>query len=104
MDVCASVYRHRETSSLLIKDRVIHREDYHSILLSEARRLGAQIRLDANVTDISLEETKVMLSGGEIIGGDVIVGADGMIELFSRRLLVLNLSTQVSGRQLEMPC
>ncbi|KIX01938.1 uncharacterized protein Z518_07877 [Rhinocladiella mackenziei CBS 650.93] len=57
---------------------VLHREDYHSILLREARRLGVEIRLDANVTAVSFERTEVTLSDGEIVGGNVIVGADGL--------------------------
>ncbi|KIW96508.1 uncharacterized protein Z519_03577 [Cladophialophora bantiana CBS 173.52] len=57
---------------------VIHRQDYHAILLDEATRLGAEIRLDANVTAIAFDRTEVILSSGEAIVGDVIIGADGL--------------------------
>jgi salicylate hydroxylase len=58
---------------------VIHRQDYHAILLEEAQRLGVAIKLDAEVVNLNFERTEVVLSGGEVIKGDVIVGADGKI-------------------------
>ncbi|KAL4927995.1 uncharacterized protein BDV17DRAFT_282237 [Aspergillus undulatus] len=66
---------------------IIHRQDFHQILLDEATRLGAEIRLGAEVTDIILEGPEVILAGGERVAGDVVIGADG---LYSRvRDLVL---------------
>jgi len=56
---------------------VIHRHDYHSILLKEAKRLGVQIRLNADVTSLDFERTKLELADEEI-QADVIVGADGL--------------------------
>jgi hypothetical protein len=66
---------------LLIVFRVIHRQDYHTILLEEAQRLGAVIRLNADVAKLDFERTQAILSGGEVISGDVIVGADGRLGL-----------------------
>ncbi|KAJ9608062.1 hypothetical protein H2200_007050 [Cladophialophora chaetospira] len=57
---------------------LIHRHDYHAILLKEAQRLGAQIRLNADVTKLDFDRTEAILSDGDIIKGDVIVGADGL--------------------------
>ncbi|OQU96439.1 FAD binding domain-containing protein [Cladophialophora immunda] len=57
---------------------VIHRQDYHAILLGEAKRLGAEVKLDANVTDLNFDRTEVILSDGEVIKADVIIGADGL--------------------------
>ncbi|GIK00073.1 hypothetical protein Aspvir_004088 [Aspergillus viridinutans] len=55
---------------------VIHRADYHQILLDKARDLGVEIRLGALVEKILVEETAVIV-GNETITGDVIIGADG---------------------------
>jgi len=61
--------------------RVIHRADYHEVLLNEAQRLGAVIKLGATVTDIDFEKVTVTLGKDEIatkIKADVVIGADGM--------------------------
>ena len=62
---------------MLIAFRVVHRQDYHTILLEEAERLGAIIKLNADVAKLDFERTETVLSDGEVICGDVIVGADG---------------------------
>ena len=58
----------------------MHRADYQRVLVSEARRLGAEIRLGCDVS--SVEATKdpayVCLANGDVVEGDVIVGADGL--------------------------
>ncbi|KAL2814685.1 hypothetical protein BDW59DRAFT_176386 [Aspergillus cavernicola] len=70
---------------------IIHREDFYRVLLDEATRLGAQIRLNSEVTDVIFEGPEVLLSGGERVAGDVIIGADG---LYSHvRDIVLGIST-----------
>ncbi|KAF7166261.1 hypothetical protein CNMCM5623_000018 [Aspergillus felis] len=56
---------------------VIHRADYHQILLDKARDLGVEIRLGALVEKILVDDTAVTV-GQETITGDVIVGADGL--------------------------
>ena len=58
--------------------RVIHRHDYHAILLKEARKLNAEIRLGVSVENINFAQTLVQLGNGEILKGDIIIGADGM--------------------------
>ncbi|OAL27289.1 hypothetical protein AYO22_03564 [Fonsecaea multimorphosa] len=57
---------------------VIHRQDYHAILLEEAKRLGAEVKLNTNVTGLEFDRTEVTLLDGEVIKGDVIIGADGL--------------------------
>ncbi|KAL5044797.1 hypothetical protein BDW71DRAFT_215443 [Aspergillus fruticulosus] len=67
---------------------IIHRQDFHQVLLDEAARLGVEIRVGADVTDIIFDTPEVILAGGERVAGDVIIGADG---LHSRvRNMVLN--------------
>ncbi|KAL5000603.1 hypothetical protein BDV10DRAFT_183373 [Aspergillus recurvatus] len=70
---------------------IIHRQDFHQVLFDEAVRLGVEIRLGAEVTDIIFETPEVGLAGGERVAGDVVIGADG---LHSRvRDMVLNTLT-----------
>ncbi|OKP11289.1 3-hydroxybenzoate 6-hydroxylase 1 [Penicillium subrubescens] len=57
---------------------IIHRVDYHRILHDEAMRLGVVLRLGAEVTDISTDETTALLADGTIVVADVIIGADGI--------------------------
>ncbi|RJE21241.1 FAD binding domain protein [Aspergillus sclerotialis] len=57
---------------------VIHRADYHAMLLEEAKRLGAVIRLDAEVVEVNSDNTYVLLASGEKVSADVIIGADGL--------------------------
>ncbi|TKA67890.1 hypothetical protein B0A49_05472 [Cryomyces minteri] len=59
---------------------VLHRADYHRILVDEAARLGAQMRLGCDVvhTECSDRSPCVRLSTGEEIVADVVVGADGL--------------------------
>jgi 2-polyprenyl-6-methoxyphenol hydroxylase-like FAD-dependent oxidoreductase len=61
--------------------RVIHRHDYHAVLLKEARKLNAEIRLGVSVENIDFAQTLVQLGNGKVLKGDVIVGADGMSNL-----------------------
>ncbi|KAH1498606.1 hypothetical protein KXW18_005215 [Aspergillus fumigatus] len=56
---------------------VIHRADYHRILLDKARDLGVAIRLGALVEKVLVDDTAVIV-GSETIAGDVIIGADGL--------------------------
>ena len=59
--------------------RVIHRADYQQVLVEEAIRLGVKLRLGAEVQDVDFENTTVTLQGGEVIAGDVVIGADGRL-------------------------
>ncbi|OQE80171.1 hypothetical protein PENNAL_c0047G07639 [Penicillium nalgiovense] len=55
---------------------IIHRVDYHRILLDEAIRLGAVLRLGAEVEDVYTEQPAVLLVDGRCISADVVIGAD----------------------------
>ncbi|KAJ5645810.1 hypothetical protein N7490_002182 [Penicillium lividum] len=66
---------------------IIHRVDYHRILLDEAVRLGAFLRLGAEVKDISIEEPTVILADGTMITADVIIGADGQMSSVRKAVL-----------------
>lgn len=54
-----------------------HRADLHQILFNLVRA-RAEIRLGAAVASVNPEEPLVTLSSGETVGGDVIIGADGI--------------------------
>ncbi|KAL2822451.1 hypothetical protein BJX63DRAFT_417549 [Aspergillus granulosus] len=57
---------------------IIHRSDFHRVLLDEATRLGVEVRLNAEVVDVDFEGPEVILAGGERVAGDVMIGADGL--------------------------
>jgi salicylate hydroxylase len=61
----------------VLLSRIIHRQDFYQLLFDEAIRLGVEIRLGAEVTDIAFGTAEVVLAGGERVTGDVIIGADG---------------------------
>lgn len=51
------------------------------MLLDEARRLGAVIKLDSEVRDVDFDQPSVILASQERIHADVIIGADGMFSV-----------------------
>ncbi|KAE8138848.1 hypothetical protein BDV38DRAFT_270371 [Aspergillus pseudotamarii] len=57
---------------------IIHRADYQQILFNRAMLLGVEIRFGANANDLDVEDTLVVLEGGEVVTGDIIIGADGL--------------------------
>ncbi|KAK7982182.1 hypothetical protein PG988_004420 [Apiospora saccharicola] len=57
---------------------VIHRADYQRILVQEAQELGVTIRLGSNVHAVDFDLGSLTLGSGEVIAGDIIVGADGL--------------------------
>lgn len=68
-------YVQRRSSPIVL--RVIHRADYQRILVQEAKDLGATIRLGCNVQAVDFDLGSLALVSGEVIAGDVIIGADG---------------------------
>ncbi|KAM3414233.1 hypothetical protein BST61_g10890 [Cercospora zeina] len=58
--------------------RVIHREDYHAVLLEEALRLGAKLQLDAQVEQVNPSGTELTMVDGSIMKADIVIGADGL--------------------------
>jgi flavin-dependent dehydrogenase len=83
--------------------RVIHRHDYHAVLLKEARKLNAEIRLGVSVENIDFAQTLVQLGNGKVLKGDVIVGADGVSNL-SDFSISLALGSSTSERCLWQVC
>lgn len=69
-------------TNLLYEFSCIHRAEYHETLYEEAQRLGCEIRLDCEAVSVSNEDEfcSVTTKDGEVIQGDVIVGADGVYE------------------------
>ena len=71
---------HLHLSGKIITDApysVIHRHDYHAILLDEAKRLGATLVVGQHVTEVDVAGDRVVTKDGTEWVGDVIVGADG---------------------------
>jgi salicylate hydroxylase len=67
---------------------VIHRADYHTLLLNEAERLGVEVLTDAEVVSVSFEDhPSVTLRDGREIFADVVVGADGLWSSMREQLL-----------------
>ncbi|KAJ5804400.1 uncharacterized protein N7518_000703 [Penicillium psychrosexuale] len=66
---------------------IIHRVDYHRILLDEAIRLGAVLQLGAEVEDIYTEQPAVLLADGRCISADIVIGADGQMSTVRRAIL-----------------
>ena len=62
---------------------VLHRADYQKILVEEAQKLGAKLKLNSDVVDVACGEQRpyATLATGERLEADVIVGADGMPDL-----------------------
>lgn len=56
---------------------VVHRADYHKVLLDEAVRRGAEIHLNCDVVKVDVLGS-VRLADGVVHSADVVVGADGL--------------------------
>jgi salicylate hydroxylase len=57
----------------------MHRADYQNVLATEARRLGAEIRLNCDVVSADCDyPPSVVLASGERLHADIVVGADGL--------------------------
>ncbi|KAF2731483.1 putative salicylate hydroxylase [Polyplosphaeria fusca] len=78
---------------------LIHRVDYHRVLLEEAKRLGVKVELRAWVVDVDFEKTSVTLNGREAdpIETDIIVGADGLYSTLREKLLGMPSPAQETG-------
>jgi flavin-dependent dehydrogenase len=56
---------------------VIHRADYHEILLNRAKELGVHVLLGSKVDRVDFNTGEVYLYQAAVVKGDVIIGADG---------------------------
>jgi salicylate hydroxylase len=70
---------------------VVHRADYHKVLLEDAIRRGAQIHLDCDAVEVDLAGS-VRLANGKTHTADVVIGADGLRSF---------IRTSVLGRQVD---
>ncbi|KAH0601404.1 hypothetical protein MHUMG1_00278 [Metarhizium humberi] len=57
---------------------LIHRADYMTVLLDEARRVGVRIRLGCDIDGVDLDTPSVKLQNGHVYQADVVVGCDGI--------------------------
>ncbi|KAH6988269.1 hypothetical protein BKA56DRAFT_630160 [Ilyonectria sp. MPI-CAGE-AT-0026] len=57
---------------------VIHRADYHEVMMETAKKSGVDIRLGCFVESIDFDKTQVLVAGGGVMSADVIIGADGL--------------------------
>lgn len=57
---------------------MVHRADYHAVLLEKAIAVGVDIRKNSKVNEFLWDLPAVRLHTGEQISGDLIVAADGM--------------------------
>ncbi|KAF2478268.1 putative salicylate hydroxylase [Lindgomyces ingoldianus] len=65
----------------------IHRADYQRVIIDEAKRLGVRIRLGAHVGSVDFEKAAVTLEDGDVVSGDVVIGADGLWSTIREQLL-----------------
>ena len=56
---------------------MVHRADYHEVLLQKAIELGADVRKNSKVDEYDWYKPAVQLQNGEWVHGDVIIAADG---------------------------
>ncbi|KAF2095556.1 FAD/NAD(P)-binding domain-containing protein [Rhizodiscina lignyota] len=57
---------------------MVHRADYHAVLLQRAFDLGVEIRKSSRVDEYDFDAPAVTLQTGERVEGDVIIVADGV--------------------------
>ncbi|ODH46974.1 hypothetical protein GX48_06911 [Paracoccidioides brasiliensis] len=70
------------------KTAVIHRADLQRALIDRISELdNIEMRLGATITDIDFDRTAVWLQDGEMVTGDVIVGADGIKSMIRNRMI-----------------
>ncbi len=56
----------------------IPRAKYQRLLYEAALEAGVEVRLSSRITSIDENAPNVLLASGEMIEGDIIIGADGM--------------------------
>lgn len=64
----------------------VYRPDYHTVLLQAAERAGVVMRTGTTVTEYRAAAGEVVLASGEVVRGDLVVGADGVKSLARRAL------------------
>ena len=56
----------------------VHRADYQRVLHDAALERGVIVRFDCGVEALNENEPSVTIKGGEVVKGDLIIGADGI--------------------------
>lgn len=74
--------------------QLVHRIDLHNALKEKARSLGVEIKLQSRVKGADCEKTSLVLESGEVVEGDLVIGADGVhVSLGSRTALMPEIET-----------
>ena len=55
----------------------MHRADYQRVLYDAAVERGVIVRFDCRTECLDEDEPSVTIKGGEVVRGDIIIGADG---------------------------
>jgi salicylate hydroxylase len=67
---------------------VIHRADLHNAIIDRALALpNVELRENSLVTDVQFSSASVTLANGDIVRGDVVIGADGIKSTIRSQLL-----------------
>ena len=66
------------TGGANVRLSVIHRADYHRVLLQEAERLGTKVVLNSKVVGLDVQNGIITSEDRREVTADVIVGGDGM--------------------------
>lgn len=74
----------------------IHRHDLIMALYTRAVELGADIRVNTRVTDIEFEAGRVTTQKGDVVEGDLVIGADGLNSICRSKLVPTD-SAEFSG-------
>lgn len=75
----------------------IHRHDLIKALHTRALELGAEVRVKSQVVDIDFEGGSVTLQTGEVLQGNLIIGADGLNSTCRKRLIPDDEEPQFTG-------
>jgi salicylate hydroxylase len=68
------------------------------MLYNTAVRYGAQIYPHSKVINVNPQRRSVTLVSGHVIGGDVIIGADGLMGMSRRKFLEAEGKTDVNAK------
>ncbi|MCJ1400746.1 hypothetical protein MMC11_003954 [Xylographa trunciseda] len=66
---------------------VIHRADFHAVLVEAAQKEGVQIQLGSSVTSIDFTTPRVHVRDKPSVDADIIIGADGLKSICREEML-----------------
>ncbi|KAG9243079.1 hypothetical protein BJ878DRAFT_543643 [Calycina marina] len=76
---------------------LVHRADFHHILVTAAQAHGVKIRLNSTVKGVDFSKPGIELVSGEVVEGDVVIAADGLRSRCREALLGRRDSPILSG-------